>query len=237
MTERTKTAASGSLRRPRRRASSPAPSETRARLLSVASAMFAERGVDAVSVRDVCTAAGANVAAVAYHFGGKEGLHLEALRASLRGMRERVLPRLLPADPDPVVRLLAHIGAFAAAMLGPEADAVAPRMILRELARPSVALRRVAEEFLRPNFEELRALVAEIAGIRAESDALDLHVLGVVALVVHCRTAAPVVRAQLGHGDAYPPGFAARVARHAAAQLFHGVGRSDLVPRAAEIEA
>ncbi len=228
---------SGPLRRPRRRVSTPAPSDTRARLLSVASAMFAEQGVDAVSVRDVCTAAGANVAAVAYHFGGKDGLHLEALRASLRGMRERVLPRLRPADPDPVARLLAHIGAFASAMIGPEADAVAPRMILRELARPSANLRRVAEEFMRPNFEELRSLVAEIAGTGAASDGLDLHTLGVVALVVHCRTAAPVVRAQLGHGDAYPAGFAAKVARHAAAQLFLGVGRPDLVLRAAEIEA
>jgi AcrR family transcriptional regulator len=222
--------------RPPRRAASAAPSETRRRLLEVACRLFADRGVDAVSVRDVCTAAGANVAAVAYHFGGKEGLHLEALRTALRTMHERTASYRKPNHPDPTTRLLAHLASFAACLLGAEADSAGPRMILRELARPSAALRRVAEEFMRPNFDELRAHVAALAAPMPPAE-LDLHVLGAVALFVHCRTAAPVVRLQLGLGDSYPPDFPVRAARHAAAQLFLGVGRADLLPRAAEIEA
>ncbi|MBA0048032.1 TetR/AcrR family transcriptional regulator [Mycobacteroides sp. LB1] len=48
------------------------------RLLSAAEQLFAERGVDAVSLRAIMGAAGTNVASVHYHFGSKERL-IEAL--------------------------------------------------------------------------------------------------------------------------------------------------------------
>ncbi|TQM26326.1 TetR family transcriptional regulator [Nocardia bhagyanarayanae] len=48
------------------------------RLILAAERLFAERGIDAVSLRAVMSAAGANVAAVHYHFGSKEAL-IEAL--------------------------------------------------------------------------------------------------------------------------------------------------------------
>ena len=43
-------------------------------LLTTAERLFAERGVDAASLRAVMGAAGTNVAAVHYHFGSKDGL-------------------------------------------------------------------------------------------------------------------------------------------------------------------
>ena len=43
--------------------------ETRERLLKAAEALFAERGFKRVTVREICLAARANVAAVNYHFG------------------------------------------------------------------------------------------------------------------------------------------------------------------------
>ncbi|WP_255794363.1 TetR/AcrR family transcriptional regulator, partial [Mycobacteroides abscessus] len=48
------------------------------RLLNAAERLFAERGVDAVSLRAIMAAAGTNVASVHYHFGSKERL-IEAL--------------------------------------------------------------------------------------------------------------------------------------------------------------
>lgn len=50
------------------------PLGTKRALLESASALFAERGFDSVSLRDITTRAGANVASVKYHFGSKEGL-------------------------------------------------------------------------------------------------------------------------------------------------------------------
>lgn len=53
--------------------------ETRARLVAAATALFAERGVDAVSVDAVAEAAGRTSGAVYDHFGSKQGLLLAVL--------------------------------------------------------------------------------------------------------------------------------------------------------------
>lgn len=53
----------------------PYPEEgTATRLMDAAERLFAERGVEATSVRQLAQAAHANIAAVHYHFGGKDGL-------------------------------------------------------------------------------------------------------------------------------------------------------------------
>ena len=51
---------------------------TRERILDAAERLFAERGFMSISLRDITTAAGVNLAAVNYHFGSKEAL-LEAV--------------------------------------------------------------------------------------------------------------------------------------------------------------
>jgi AcrR family transcriptional regulator len=54
------------------------PSEkTKDLILEVAKKYFCEKGYEGTSVRDICVAAGANVSAIKYHFGGKEGLYRE----------------------------------------------------------------------------------------------------------------------------------------------------------------
>lgn len=49
-------------------------SDSKLRLLHAAKKLFAKQGFDATSVRQICEEAGANVALVSYHFGGKEQL-------------------------------------------------------------------------------------------------------------------------------------------------------------------
>lgn len=48
--------------------------DTKSKILDVAEELFAEEGLDRVSIRDITDAAGVNLAAVNYHFGGKEEL-------------------------------------------------------------------------------------------------------------------------------------------------------------------
>src|SRR5688572_3826426 len=56
------------------------PPDARQRLLDAAEIIFAEKGYDAASVREICTRANANVAAISYHFGDKEGLYAEVVK-------------------------------------------------------------------------------------------------------------------------------------------------------------
>jgi len=68
-----------------------APAETRERVLEVAERLFAERGLDAVSIRDIIAAAGANLGAINYHFGTKDRL-IEAVfeRRLIPSIQERL---------------------------------------------------------------------------------------------------------------------------------------------------
>jgi len=51
-----------------------ASEQTRARLLDAAREVFSEHSFQGATVREICRRAEANVAAVNYHFGNKEGL-------------------------------------------------------------------------------------------------------------------------------------------------------------------
>lgn len=74
------------------------PEPAREALIAVAERLFAERGVDAVTVRDIVKEAGQrNSSAVQYHFGNKEGLLraiLEPHQARLDARRAEMLDQL-----------------------------------------------------------------------------------------------------------------------------------------------
>lgn len=68
------------------------------RLLEAAELLFAERGFDAVSVRDITTAAKMNVAAVNYHFGSRDGLVAAVIKRYVTPINEERLARVDAAE-------------------------------------------------------------------------------------------------------------------------------------------
>ncbi|WFE42678.1 TetR/AcrR family transcriptional regulator [Micromonospora sp. WMMD998] len=100
---------------PRRRPGRPRRDDqrpTRDLVLDAAAALFAQRGFDAVSVRDVAAAAGVDVATVAHHTGAKAQLYdacfarvFTAERAALEAAGERARAALA-AGPTDALRAL-----------------------------------------------------------------------------------------------------------------------------------
>lgn len=72
----------------------PSDSGTAARILESAITLFAARGFDEVTVRDIAEDAGANPAAISYYFGAKEQLIQHAIRSVIAPLNERRLAAL-----------------------------------------------------------------------------------------------------------------------------------------------
>ncbi len=53
--------------------------DSRTALLSAARYVFAEKGYEGTTVKELADRAGVNVSLVSYHFGGKEGLYKECI--------------------------------------------------------------------------------------------------------------------------------------------------------------
>lgn len=64
--------------------------ETRAALLAAGRELFAKKGFDGTSVREITSEAGANLGAITYHFGSKRALYGAVLEAGLTPMVDRV---------------------------------------------------------------------------------------------------------------------------------------------------
>jgi TetR/AcrR family transcriptional regulator len=77
---------------------------TERRLLDAALRLFAQRGYNGTSIRTITRAAGANLGAVTYHYGGKRGLYARALQACIGPLAERVEAACAETSP-PLSRL------------------------------------------------------------------------------------------------------------------------------------
>lgn len=157
----------------------------RARLLAEASRLFAEKGYVRASTREVCEAAGANVAAIHYHFGGKEGLYREVLLGPIQGLASQFAGFDDPALPlrDALARLLAaFVGSDDAA--APGAD-VGMRLFLREMIEPTPVFAATVAHHIGPQHEAMARLFARHIGLPADCEPdEDVHrlVFGVIAM-------------------------------------------------------
>lgn len=127
--------------------------ETRKRLLDTAECLFAERGFAGTSVRDITADAGCNLAAVNYHFGGKENLYRQVFRRRLEALREQRLASLRATQED-MASLEAVLAAFAGAFLEPLLQRGCGRPVLdllqREMLDPQLPPDLYRSEFVEP---------------------------------------------------------------------------------------
>ncbi|HWH70184.1 MAG TPA: TetR family transcriptional regulator [Candidatus Sulfotelmatobacter sp.] len=68
--------------------------QTRERILDAAERLFAEKGLEGVSTREITTAAEANVGAINYYFGGKQGLVLAVFHRRLTPLNQKRMEAL-----------------------------------------------------------------------------------------------------------------------------------------------
>jgi AcrR family transcriptional regulator len=153
-----------------------APSGARERLLDAAERLFGEKGFRATSVRDITSAAGCNVAAVNYHFKGKEPLYREVFHRRLRALREARVAGAERALHEAGDRagLETLLRAFTTAFLEPHVDRSGGRRLMqlfsRELLDPHLRPGTFQSQMIGPVQEALTRAIRKLCpGIEARA--------------------------------------------------------------------
>jgi AcrR family transcriptional regulator len=141
---------------------------TRERILRIAAEVFADSGFERATVREICSRASVNVAAVNYHFGDKEHLYIEVLKYCKALAFEKY-----PSETDtkksdsPEIRLKVFIRSFVFRILDGGSSSLFGRLVSREYIEPTRAFDMLVEEAMRPVFILLSEIVGELLGRRA----------------------------------------------------------------------
>jgi AcrR family transcriptional regulator len=199
---------------------SAAGEKTRATLVRVALDLFGRKGYDATSTRDIAGAAGVNIAGIAYHFGGKAGLHRACGELVAGFLAERVTALSVgePAaeaalTPEAAAAMFEEVVAgLARFMLAePEAEAIA-RFMVREQMDPSPTFDVLYERLIAPRHERLCRLWAAATGGEATGEAAVITVSALFGQVMFFRVGRATALRRLGWETIDPTNVEAIVA-------------------------
>ena len=136
---------------------------TRKRILDVSGPLFAARGYDGATVREICEAAGANVASVNYHFGDKSKLYLEVVQQAIKSRTEHIpMDGGLPSDAPPEKRLRAFVNAFMRRRFDPTSPSWWGELVGREMRHPTDIARQIVGKNWQQNRQILISVVKEL---------------------------------------------------------------------------
>jgi len=140
--------------------------DTRGRVIAAAGELFAARGFHGTTMRDIAQRARVNLAAAHYHFGSKETLYLDVLRAQFAELMAEFEHRGARLSAATAKRgraglrelLRTRVEAMLALLLGPPPGPHGTLM-MREMSDPSAALPDIVEQFIQPHRREMEAIV------------------------------------------------------------------------------
>jgi AcrR family transcriptional regulator len=142
--------------------------DTRERILDAAERLFAQHGIDAVSLREITRAADVNIAAIHYHYGSRDGLVravLDRVVVPINRMRMQFLDEARAGQPSGALPVATVLGAFirpdlvAIERLGDNGVWVA-RFLGRTYSQPTP----LVEQIMRDQFADVAArFIPELA--------------------------------------------------------------------------
>jgi TetR/AcrR family transcriptional regulator, regulator of cefoperazone and chloramphenicol sensitivity len=205
----------------------PEIDKTSERFIEAAGEVFAERGFEQATVRDICQQAGANLAAVNYYFGDKQRLYIEAVKRAHRWkMAQADLPKWAD-DASPAEMLGDVILTFVRRMKLGDRDTWQNRLMMREMTRSNGACAELVRDSIRPQFDILMRVLGRLLPPGISDERLRLTTFSVVGQCLFYHIADPVIRNLVDEAEyakQTPEMLAEHITRFtlAAIQTFHG---------------
>lgn len=201
------------MKTPTRPAPASSSDQTRQALVRAALELFGDKGFEGTSTREIAAKANANIASIAYHFGGKDGLRdacADFIVDTIRGVAGRVLPvdnggPAIPADRESAkeqMRLLLDTMTMFM-MSRPEISPIV-QFMLREMNHPSPALDRIYAGVVETVHGRLCQLWEAATGEPAGSEETRITVFTVIGQVIYFRIGREVIMRRLGWSETGP---------------------------------
>jgi len=213
--------------------------DTRTRLLESAILHFAAKGFDGTGIREIAKSANANSALVTYHFCGKEGLYLEALKAIFsRKVSPISLLSVLPPAGSPGARKAAlkgfqdYIQAFITELMSCDGsdpvDEAAMILMAREMQSPREISAPLLLEHVKPYVSYLMNCL-QVLRPDLDEDALFAMGVSIQGLMIHFRNSLGIIR--LIRGNPNYPDDLEKVIQHHIAFSLRGLGVPEAFPQ------
>ncbi|MEQ8853834.1 CerR family C-terminal domain-containing protein [Gimesia sp.] len=156
-------------------------SSTRQKILEVAGQVFAEKGFDRATSKEITELANTNAASVNYYFGSLEELYKAVLHeAASRLITTDSIRSATEEKSDPQTKLYAFVEVFVQALTSPISSSWVLRVISRELVHPtSVTASFKGKERVERIFI-LKSIVSELMGLPANHPAVERGCLSII---------------------------------------------------------
>lgn len=183
------------------------------RILDAAGQVFAEKGFEEATVREICARAGANVAAVNYHFRDKQTLYLEAVKRA-HCQRGATTEPTWPPEASPEDKLAGFVAEMMHDMLDRERPAWHVELLMREMARPTEACVELVRSYIGPRFALLMEIVDAFLPPPMPLEERHLHAFSIIGQCLLFRFHQPVGRLLVGDEEFQRLADASLLAQH-----------------------
>lgn len=155
---------------------------TKAQILEAAGRVFAEKGFDRATGKEIADRAETNSAAVNYYFGGIAGLYEEVLvEAHHRFVSYETLTAIASREGSPQAKLRHFVELVVGTLSEPVASSWVFRVLSREILSPSPFVDALRERELQPKKLLISGIVGEIMGLPPEHPAVTSGCFSVLA--------------------------------------------------------
>lgn len=142
-------------------------------LLEAAGHVFAKKGFEGSTAKEICEVAGTNTAAVNYYFGGIEALYAAVLdEARSRIFSAHAVALAVEGKTDPKAKLEAALNVVVRTLLGPVSSSWVLQVFGRDMVTPSPTTYAAKEQLILPLVRILRGFVGELMGLPEDDPAV-----------------------------------------------------------------
>jgi len=191
-------------------------SDPRDEILAAAGPIFADKGFKGATVREICAAAGVNLAAINYYFGDKRRLYIESVNRAHESRSQQVPMPVWPDGTAPETKLRDYVRTMVTRMVVLTEGPWQTRLVTREVLHPTEACRELSTNYFQPLFRLLLSIIKEV--VRDPLPEERLHKIGwsIIGQCVFYRVAGDVVKMMTSESEIKAEFTVEDLARHIA---------------------